>query len=67
MKREASEIIYLSLKQHFQKEPESRIMELTLKLQARERLHAGRRLGTKAFSFDPAQPARTSLQQAASR
>jgi len=36
MKKVASEIIFLTLKQHFSDQPEARIMELTIKLQRRE-------------------------------
>jgi hypothetical protein len=36
MKKVASEIIYLSLRQYFQDQSEDRIMELTIKLQRRE-------------------------------
>lgn len=41
MKTEASEIIFISLKQHFQNEPDSRIMKLTLKLQNEESIECG--------------------------
>jgi len=36
MQKVASEIVFLTLKQHFQDQPEARIMELTIKLQRRE-------------------------------